>query len=79
MFFLSRTNNGLERFNRQLNDAFSVGHPTMVEFVSTIRQMSHEKWTQHDRISRKKERAPVREPVIFPVVPADFDAFVYTI
>ena len=51
----------------------------MVEFVSTIRQMSHEKWTQHDRISRKKERAPVREPVKFPVVPADFDAFVYTI
>ena len=47
----------------------------MVEFVTTIRQISQDKWTQHDRISRKKEKAPVREPVVFFAIPADFHAF----
>jgi hypothetical protein len=75
-FFMLRTNNGLERFNRELNDAFSVGHPSMVEFVSTIKNISMQKWTHHERISKRKEKAPVREPVVFPVLPEDFDAFV---
>ena len=73
-----RTNNGLERFNLELNDAFSVGHPSMVEFfVSTIKNISMQKWTHHDRISKRKEKAPVREPVVFSVLPEDFDAFVF--
>ena len=77
MYYGIRTNNGLERFNRELNNAFPVGHPSMVEFVTTIRQISQDKWTQHDRISRKKEKAPVREPVEFCAIPADFHAFVF--
>ena len=78
VYFMLRTNNGLERFYRELNDAFSVGHPSMVEFVSTIKNnISMQKWTHHDRISKRKEKAPVREPVVFPVLPEDFDAFVF--
>ena len=77
LFLSFRTNNGLERFNRELNDAFSVGHPNMVDFVSTIKRISLQKWTQHDRISKRKERPPAREPVVFPVVPDDFANFVF--
>ena len=74
---VNKTNNGLERLNRELNHLFPNPHPNMVEFVQTIRSLSQKKWEQHDRIAKKKERAPEREPVVIPVVPENFAAFVY--
>ena len=59
--------------NQELNGTISLGHPSIVEFVTTIRKIGpNNKWIQHDRISKKKERAPVREPVLFSVIPANF-------
>jgi len=42
------TNGALERFNRELNHAFPNAHPSMSEFVSTIRRISTDKYTQYD-------------------------------
>ena len=42
----------------------------MVVFFTTIRKISQDKWIQHYRIVKKKEKAPVHEPVVFPVYPA---------
>ena len=74
---VNKTNNGLERLNRELNHLFPNPHPYMVEFVQTIRSLSQKKWKQHDRIAKKKERAPEREPVVILVLPENFAAFVY--
>eukprot|EP01035_Chromulina_nebulosa_P016323 gene16323-21638_t len=74
-FIVNKTNNGLERLNRELNGLFPNPHPNMVEFVQTIRSLSLKKWDQHYRISKKLEKPPVREPVVFPVIPDDFDTF----
>jgi len=49
----------------------------MVDFVTTIKSISLQKWIQHDRISKRKEKAPVREPVVFPTIPDDFATFVF--
>jgi hypothetical protein len=37
---VARTNNTLERFNRELNVAFATAHPNMATFVSTIEELS---------------------------------------
>ena len=74
---VNKTNNGLERLNRELNSLFPNPHPNMVEFVQTIRILTLKKWDQHYRVWKKLEKPPVREPVVFPVIPVDFATFVY--
>ena len=75
--FFFQNNNGLERFNRQLNDAFSVEHPTTVDFFSAIRQISREEWTKHDRNLRKKRKHQfVNLSFSLCYLRAVFDAFV---
>ncbi|KUF90247.1 hypothetical protein AM588_10002807 [Phytophthora nicotianae] len=39
---VNRTNNPLERYNRTLNDAFSVAHPDVTLFISVIEAQSRE-------------------------------------
>ncbi|ETP39006.1 hypothetical protein F442_13502 [Phytophthora nicotianae P10297] len=39
---VARTNNLLERFNRELNAAFSTPHPSMAMFVATIEALARE-------------------------------------
>jgi hypothetical protein len=35
---LKRTNNCLERYNRQLNDKFPLAHPSIIQFASVVQQ-----------------------------------------
>ena len=49
----------LECFIRELNGAFPHAHPSMVDFVTTIRRISQEKYAQYDRVAKGRERAPV--------------------
>ena len=37
---INRTNNPVERYNRTMNELLPTPHPTMVAFVSAIRQES---------------------------------------
>lgn len=39
-FMINRTNNPLERYNRTMNNKFPVAHPSMVNFVTSIREES---------------------------------------
>lgn len=67
---ICRTNGALECYNRELNDdgAFPHAHPTMTDFVYTIRRISHEKFEKYDRLAKGRERAPVYQPPnLFPV------------
>ena len=45
------TNGALERFNMELNHAFPNAHPSMSEFIGTIRRISADKYTQYDRVA----------------------------
>jgi len=39
---VSRTNNPLERFNREMNTRFSVPHPSLTRFVTAIEELARE-------------------------------------
>ena len=67
----------LERFNRELNHAFPNAHPSMPEFVTTIRRISADKYTQYDRVAKGREQAPVHQPVNLFTVPAAYFTFAY--
>jgi len=67
----------LERFNRELNHAFPNAHTSMPEFVTTIRRISADKYTQYDRVARGRERAPVHQPVNLFTVSAAYFTFEY--
>jgi hypothetical protein len=70
---ICRTNGARERFNRELNHAFPNAHPSMPEFVTTIRRISADKYTQYDRVAKGREQAPVHQPVnLFTVQAAYF-------
>ena len=75
---ICRTNGALERFNRELNHAFPNAHPSMSEFVTTIRRISTEdKYTQYDRVARGREQGPVHQPANLFTVPAAYYTFAY--
>ena len=75
---ICRTNGALECFNRELNNSFPHAHPTMTDFVSTIRRISHEKFEKYERVAKgRREQAPEHHPPnLFPVS-AEYTTFVY--
>jgi hypothetical protein len=72
---ICRTNGALDRFNRELNHAFANAHPSMSEFVTTIRRISADKYTQYDRVARGREQGPVHQPANLFTVPAAYYTF----
>jgi hypothetical protein len=70
---LNRTNNPLERFNRELNDRFPVAHPSMSIFISTIQKISVDYAATLANISRQRRAKPVHKPpTVYPVPPEYF-------
>ncbi|POM69327.1 Hypothetical protein PHPALM_14396 [Phytophthora palmivora] len=55
---VNRTNNPLERYNRTLNDDFSVPHPDVVRFISVIEKQSRDNVRLINDISNRRARAP---------------------
>ena len=72
---INRTNNGLERFNRKLNDAFPTAHPNMRTFVSTIRDISFSYVIRYEKIKNKLEMPPRHLPVTTYVLPSNYLSF----
>ncbi|DBA01562.1 TPA: hypothetical protein N0F65_011533 [Lagenidium giganteum] len=60
---VSRTNNPLKRFNRELNAAFSTPHPSLPRFVCTIDAMSR-RYVQ--LLAANRATAPVRSGYLLP-------------
>jgi hypothetical protein len=57
---IARTNNPLERFNRELNTAFSTAHPSLGRFVQTIEEVSRKYVTLRNDITNGRAKAPAR-------------------
>ncbi|KAG3107568.1 hypothetical protein PI125_g12614 [Phytophthora idaei] len=55
---VNRTNNPLERYNRTLNDAFSVRHPDVIQFINVIEEQSRENARLVNDISIRRATAP---------------------
>ncbi|GMF56155.1 unnamed protein product [Phytophthora fragariaefolia] len=71
---VARTNNPLERFNRELNNRFPKPRPSMMTFVGVIKKISAEYVHHLADIPRRRVRRPVRERIQLPVpvdIPAD--------
>ncbi|GMF17267.1 unnamed protein product [Phytophthora fragariaefolia] len=71
---MARTNNPLERFNRELNDRFPKPRPSMTTFVGVIKTISAEYVHRLADIPRGRVRRPVCERIQLPVpvdIPAD--------
>ncbi|ETO66963.1 hypothetical protein F442_15842 [Phytophthora nicotianae P10297] len=59
---VNRTNNPLERYNRTLNDAFSVAHPDVTQFISVIEAQSRAYVRLINDISNRRTTAPAHAP-----------------
>ncbi|ETO66972.1 hypothetical protein F444_15973, partial [Phytophthora nicotianae P1976] len=59
---VNRTNNPLERYNRTLNDAFSVAHPDVTQFISVLEAQSREYVRLINDISNRRTTAPAHAP-----------------
>ena len=71
------TNGALERFNMELNHAFPNAHPSMSEFIGTIRRISPDKYTQYDRVAKGRERH--RQLMIFSQFQPTYYTFAYVV
>ena len=49
------------RHNRELNDLFSNAHPSILQFVAAIEELSREKVRVLEEIRKKKCKAPKRK------------------
>lgn len=72
---INRTNNPLERFNRRLNDSFPSPHPTMNQFVDTIREISDDYVLVLNRIKQGNYPRPVHQPATIHSIPSDYHSF----
>lgn len=63
---VARTNNPLERFNRELNTAFQSPHPSLPVFVAKINEMSASYVQRLADVPRGRTRRVVRETIPLP-------------
>ncbi|KAE9289805.1 hypothetical protein PF001_g19873 [Phytophthora fragariae] len=63
---VSRTNNPLERFNRELNAAIAAPHPSIPAFISTIDTLSRRYVQLLNDISNRRAIAPVHGAINLP-------------
>jgi len=69
---INRTNNPLERFNRQMNEDFAHMHPTMDEFVTVIKKQSNDLYASLQLIQRGRKVVNKRKAVTKYVLPDDY-------
>ncbi|ETP28106.1 hypothetical protein F442_22610, partial [Phytophthora nicotianae P10297] len=65
---VSRTNNPLERFHRELNKRFRP-HPTMKQFVTTLEILAREYVVQRNAVIAGIAAPPVRSGFVLPKAP----------
>ena len=71
-----RTNNCLERYNREMNNAFKTAHPNLITFVDIIKGKSLEFVERIKRVANNEERAPVHNTqIVIPPIPQAYIDF----
>ena len=73
---INRTNNALERYNREMNKAFPTAHPTMIEFVTVIRTEALRILKLYEDIKRGRQQKPTHRPVTLWPIPDAYRTFV---
>jgi len=71
----NRTNNPLERYNRTLNEMFPTPHPTMTQFVSTIKGESQRFVEMLKDIEEMRQEPVKHKPVKIPHIPIQYEMF----
>lgn len=74
---INRTNNPLERFNRELNEAFPTPHPDMIHFIEVIKRISVEKVEYLKNIQRKRAKPNAHDEFRIEKIPADYYDFYF--
>ena len=69
---INKTNNPLERFNREYNEAINSVKPSMSHFVQTINRLSNQKVTDLINIKQKKAKKSKHRIVSYPKVPTEY-------
>ncbi|OWY92794.1 hypothetical protein PHMEG_00038055, partial [Phytophthora megakarya] len=65
---VARTNNPLERFNRELNAAFGPPHPSLTRFILTVEDIARRRVLLRDDINLGRAKPPCRaERYEFPI------------
>ena len=73
---VNRTNNGLESYNRRVNQLFP-SRPTLIAFVQVIEKESRHQAQLLSNIRTGKVAEPSRKHVqTIPTIPAEYDAFI---
>ena len=54
----NKTNNALERYNRSINDKFTIPHPSLSGFVITLEEEARKEVTRSGDIIHGKRREP---------------------
>ena len=71
-----RTNNCLERYNREMNNAFKTAHPNLITFIEIIKGKSLDYVKRIKRVLNNEERPPIHNTDInIPKVPQSYIDF----
>jgi len=73
----NRTNNPLERLNREINDAFPTAHPNLMNFVDTIKKQSFKSVNTIELVKLCKEKPPAHNIGFNSDIPTSYQDFVY--
>jgi len=63
----NRTNNPLERYNRTIGESFPNAHPSLVNFVETVKVQSEEYLRKIDLIKKGIDESPLHQQVSFEI------------
>ncbi len=72
----NRTNNGLERYNRTLNENFQVAHPTIAVFVQVIKKLQLDCLKSYNEILRGTRKRSNHQDVTVFDVPSSYNSFI---
>ena len=62
------------RHNRELNDKFPTAHPSLLQFIAVIEELSREKARMLEDIRKRKQKAPKRKQR-FRKIPTSYKKF----
>ena len=72
---VARTSNGLERYNRELNESFPNSHPNLVVFASTLKEKADDVILRIENVRKGREDRPTYLETTFPPIPEEFHSF----
>ncbi len=72
---VNRTNNGMESYNRILNNHFPTPHPPVPELVGVLRTLAEEKLFEIQQIVKNKWTHRGHKEVYFPAIPLSYQQF----